>query len=267
MIAKPLARLVATASLILWAGTAFGQEGDSKLTREDLDKIGKIVREEIDAVSKKLDDRLLGLETAQSTTDTRLQQMESIVQSLHQDVAKLKEDTVELENVWTDVDRDLKSIVERDSDGGVFPSVRSIMATEQGRGQFSDAVHRSIRTSGTVIVQNNMSSGYTVRVNGRDEFVPALQSRTVPVPVGTATTELVGYENPRNWKIGAPNYTQKIEINPRPSDRVVVNRPVVGSSVVVERPVVVQRPVVVETPVVSWGYWSYDPFWGWTWIP
>ncbi len=47
----------------------------------------------------------------------------------------------------------------------------------------------------------------------------------IPVPVGTLTTELVGYESPKNWTIGPPNYAQDIRIWRRVITPVIVEPP------------------------------------------
>jgi hypothetical protein len=48
----------------------------------------------------------------------------------------------------------------------------------------------------------------------------------VDVPVGTLTTELVGYEAAKNWTVGPPNYHQGITIT-RTAGPVFVGPPVV----------------------------------------
>ncbi len=81
--------------------------------------------------------------------------------------------------------------------------------------EVSEAVHRVLRRRGTLIIENQTEVGHTVRVvnTGRSVYIPRRQvSEPIDVPVGTVTTELMGYEGPRNWNVGPPSYEQRIRI-------------------------------------------------------
>lgn len=85
------------------------------------------------------------------------------------------------------------------------------------------------RTMGELRIRNEMGSGQSLLVNGVDRYyVQPHSMQTVPVPSGTATTELAG-ERMKSWPIAAPNYSQEVIIVPavrlRPETRVVA-RPI-----------------------------------------
>lgn len=88
-----------------------------------------------------------------------------------------------------------------------------------------DSVHREPQY-GTLRVKSNMSFGYVLRVNGVNWSIPAFGYRDISVPLGAVTTELVGYESPKNWWIGSPDYVRRIIIKPQP----VPLAPIVWSS-------------------------------------
>ena len=77
---------------------------------------------------------------------------------------------------------------------------------------------------GQVLIHNRMASALLLKVNGTVHQIPAAtEGYAISVPVGNLSTELIGYELPKQWTITAPNYTQVIEI--KPSAAVIVQRP------------------------------------------
>jgi hypothetical protein len=148
----------------------------------------------------------------------------------------------------------LDAISRRDSTGSPIPAIRSNMDNSRDfRREMSNAVHRSIRRQGTVTINNGTPSDQYLRVNHTEYRIPASSSRDVKVPVGTVTTELTGWEAPKNWTVGAPHYKQVINIRYKPTARVVARRPVVmGPPVIVNSPVIVEPPPLVRviSPVV-----------------
>jgi hypothetical protein len=98
--------------------------------------------------------------------------------------------------------------------------------------------------TGTVYVSNEMSSEQTLKVNGAYYRIPphTTNYRIESVPVGTLTTELVGYESPKNWTIAAPHYQQRIKIAPDPA-------PAYPQQRVVYRQIVDYPPVIEYSPV------------------
>jgi hypothetical protein len=163
----------------------------------------------------------------------------------------------------------LEAISQPTGDGSHVLALRSNMQQNPAfRQEVEQAVHDSIRRSGTLEVQNNMDVGKYLQVNGREWYIPARSERTFEVPVGTLTTELVGDEAPRSFAVGPPGYLQRIEINPRrtvqavqrpvvemPVERTVLQSPVYTVERPVEMPVervVVQSPVYTIAPLTVW---------------
>jgi len=136
----------------------------------------------------------------------------------------------------------LDAISGTDSSGNRVLKLRPIMSrSPQFRQEMTDAVHETMRQQGTVRIRNEMGTTSTLLVNRQQYSIAPYAILDIAVPVGTLTTELVGYEAPKNWTIGPPNYTQAIDI--RPSDNPVV---------VVEPSPVVYPPLVVGPTWVSW---------------
>jgi hypothetical protein len=68
-------------------------------------------------------------------------------------------------------------------------------------------------------VENNMSTGQYMKVNGTLYWILPSSTRDFEVPTGTVTTELAGYEPPRYHWVGATNYLQRVVIAPRETQR------------------------------------------------
>lgn len=118
----------------------------------------------------------------------------------------------------------LEQIAEQDNAGNYVPAIRANMAkSPEFRQVMTAVVHEAMRREGTLRVQNQTGVGVHLRVNNEKTYYIAPYSThpDISVPVGTLTTELVGYEPPKNWTIGAPHYFQQINIVPSPA-RVVV---------------------------------------------
>ncbi len=118
----------------------------------------------------------------------------------------------------------LEQIAEQDNAGNYVPAIRANMAkSPEFRQAMTAVVHEAMRREGTLRVQNQTGLGVHLRVNNDKTYYIAPYSThpDITVPVGTLTTELVGYEPPKNWTIGAPHYFQQINITPS-ATRVVV---------------------------------------------
>ncbi len=89
------------------------------------------------------------------------------------------------------------------------------VATLQAYGsKDSDTPASNVQRSGRLKIVNRMNSDQRVVVNGTDLItVLANETRSLPVPVGTVTTQISG-EGPISWFIGPQNYTQEIIIAP-----------------------------------------------------
>jgi len=145
---------------------------------------------------------------------------------LVREVAKLKRQVADLEAAQkeqTDLANDHSKML-RDiamgrttPDGGrrFVPNVQAISDDSDARRLLvNTVVHDMTRTTGELRIRNDMSSGQSLLVNGVNTvYVPAYSRMIVPVPSGTATTELAG-EATKSWMIGAPNYFQEVIIAP-----------------------------------------------------
>ena len=169
----------------------------------------------------------------------------------------------DLVQVAIDQDAKLSAIAKRVSEGDTdtwVPDIRRAWVNPEFRQDMRRAVHGSMRRQGTLEIRNKTAVGHTILVNNSQQvYLGPGETRVVQnVPVGTVSTELLGYERPRNWTLGPPSYEQRIDITPTSPTRVVVARPVpahpplrtVYSPVIVDRPVVVDPWVVVDPPIV-----------------
>jgi uncharacterized small protein (DUF1192 family) len=156
----------------------------------------------------------------------------------------------------------LAAISTQGAGGNPIPNLRAIMDDSQGRESLENAVHQVLRRQGTVTIENRLGQGYSIEVNRQAHFVPAGGGITISnVPVGTVTTELVGYEETKYWAITPPDYQLKIVIGPR--ERQVVRRVAEAETM----PQVVTPAVPVATPVVANYRYYYDPALGWVLTP
>jgi hypothetical protein len=134
---------------------------------------------------------------------------------------------------------------------GTSPSIKNM------QDRLHQAEQTLNRSTGTLHVRNNMATGYWLKINGTSKFFAAGTSQSMDVPAGTLITELEGYESPRNWTIGAPSFSQTIEINPRRTTL----RP---ASPAPATPVIVNPapPIWIDPFVYVGPTWVWDPFWG-----
>ena len=78
---------------------------------------------------------------------------------------------------------------------------------------------------GIVKIVNNMATWQQMEVNGFPYGVAPLRTMNVIVPAGRATTRLVGFEETKSWRIGAPDYVQWVFITPKPALDSVARQP------------------------------------------
>jgi hypothetical protein len=165
--------------------------------------------------------------------------------ALRDEVATLSRGFEELKrrtDLLTDLVNDQRAIV--DAISGSDPSgnrVLSLRANMRKSPQFArevrDAVHDSMSRTGQLFIENQMGSSYELKVNGQYHNIPAY-TRSYEVRglhVGTLTTELVGYESPKNWTLAPPHYVQRIVIAPSNS-RYTALRPVLDYPLVYVEP-------------------------------
>jgi hypothetical protein len=80
-------------------------------------------------------------------------------------------------------------------------------------------------TWGIVRIENQMADWMHMEVNGFPYGVAPRRTLDVMVPVGEATTRLVGFEEAKTWRVGAPDYVQRVLITPQPAFDSVVRYP------------------------------------------
>ena len=169
---------------------------------------------------------------------------------------QLKPVVEELVEIATDQDAKLGAIAKKVSEGGGdtwVPDISGAWQNQEFQQDMRRAVHDSMDRQGTVWIHNKTTVGHTVLVNhSQYVYVGPGQDRSVEgLSVGTISTELLGYERPRNWTLGPPNYEQHVDIVPNSPVRVIAARPVSGSPTVttVYSPPVYSPPVIVAPPV------------------
>ncbi len=148
-------------------------------------------------------------------------------------IADLQKQQEVLRSQQAELDQIVRGISTRDSSNQPIVNMSANMQSPQFREGFQGAVEGSLRRQGTLRVENQMATAQTIRVNGESHMVAAGGVKDVEVQVGTVVTELVGYESPKNWTVGAPRYVQRVVIEPKPAAYV---------------------------PAATW---VYDPVWGW----
>ena len=209
---------------------------------------------------------------APQTEMTAVEPMPAEPDDLEARVAQLEGSVDDLGKIAFDQNAKLGAIAKKvtQSDGDTWvPNINRAWENEQFRQDMSRAVHGSMDRQGTVWIHNKSAVGHTLLVNNSHYVYvgPGQDHRVEGLSVGTISTELVGYERPRNWSLGPPDYEQHINIVPNSPTRVVAERPVSESAtlrtvyspysppvystpVFVAPPVVVGPPVVVDPPIV-----------------
>ena len=191
--------------------------------------------------NQQLDARLAALEQ-------RLSNAEAEIDLLTRNQTELTANQRALQQVGQELGTMLRQVVEQDGAGNAYVNIRSNMQQPQFREQMRTAVNESISDVGTLRVENQTGTTERLRVNGQDYYLAPFENRDITVPVGTVTTELVGYEAPKHLAVGAPRYRQRLVIRPTPA---VVRRPVQEMDVVYGSPAPVVWPVA-GAPVVWW---------------
>lgn len=141
------------------------------------------------------------------------------VADLKMQIARLQQEKEELTNIANDHSKMLRDIVTTRAtpEGGqrFVPNVQAIRADRDSRRELVDTVAEGLtRSSGTLRIRNDMSTVQSLVINGVTTiFVPPHEGLIVPVPSGTATTELAG-EGTKSWMVGAPTYNQDVVIAP-----------------------------------------------------
>lgn len=140
----------------------------------------------------------------------------------------------------------MESVVQQDSSGvDVLRLSANMQRSEEFRQEVRKAVHDSLREEGDVIIRNKMASSQRIKVNQTDYDIPAGETLTLKVPVGTLTAQLAG-QPLTNWTISPPKYSQKIDIVPEQPTTVTALRPIEAAT-----PVTTYRPYTSDPIYVS----------------
>lgn len=133
-------------------------------------------------------------------------------------IDKLREATDFLRKNYDELHKIVQQISNKDlNTGRSLPAILSNMENSPTfRAEMGAVVREALRdqTTGTLIIENNMTSRQTLAVNGEWHQLAPGEVRRVTVRVGIVTTELVNYEAPKNIYIGPPNYEQRLVIAP-----------------------------------------------------
>ncbi|MFZ5829202.1 MAG: hypothetical protein ACOY3P_03905 [Planctomycetota bacterium] len=212
-----------------------------------------------------------------SESNQRLQQLSDRVEQLNQlyleqqaEIRKLRTDydvvTEGLSNQMVEQRRLLEAISGTDSSGTPYLRMNAIMQqSPEGREEVARAVNSSLQRTGTLRVENGMASDQTVAINQTEYQIPANSSRDFTVPIGTVTTQLVGYEEPKHLTVAAPTYEQRLVIAPAQVVRRVISPADGGSYEVRYAPAqqvqYVASPTVEYVPQVE--YYAAPTVWWW----
>jgi hypothetical protein len=159
------------------------------------------------------------------------------VESLRGRLDKVEPGVESLVQIAVDQDAKLGAIAKKVSQGGAdtwVPDIRRAWENDEFRQDMQRAVHGSMGQQGTLWLHNKSTVGHTVIVNNNQHVYvgPGQDYAVRNLAVGTISTQLHGYESPRNWTLGPPNYEQHVDIIPNAPTSVVVARPVESTSTV-----------------------------------
>jgi hypothetical protein len=121
--------------------------------------------------------------------------------------------------------------------------LKNQMQDPQFAREFGDAVHTTLRRSGTLVVSNRMATDQYLIVNGTQHRVLAGARLEIAVPTGTVSTRLPGQEIV-NWTVAAPTYSQGIDISPK----YTALRPPSPAATLPGSPPAYETPPTFETP-------------------
>jgi hypothetical protein len=248
-------------------------EGQQYLTKTEFDKWKSAEFELLKQRVKDLEEKLtplLPVPEELAGVKKTLEDLQLGVTAVEGDVADLKDVAKDLAEIAATQNGKLDSIAKSVSQGGAetwIPNIKRAWDVPEFRQDMRRVVHGSMRRQGTLWIHNRTGVAHTVLVNNSQHVYvgPGEDREVANLSVGTISTELLGYERPRNWTLGPPNYEQHVNIVPSLPTQVFVARPtgvglpavvnppvVVGAPVVVDSPVVIGTPVVVDTPVIYW---------------
>jgi len=189
-----------------------------------------------------------------SELEQKLENLAGTVQTLRDAVADQKTSIGQLNSNVNAVEARIKSQLDLHEqilkdvsvkDGGHYvPNVSSAMSSsDKFRQDMDSAVHKSLKTGGTLLLINKTAMAQWVDINRTRYFLRPGEQLPVAVNVGTVTTQLLG-EEMQTWTITAPAYQLSLDIVPKPAPTPTV----VASPVYFGTPRYISPPLA-ETPV------------------
>jgi hypothetical protein len=118
-----------------------------------------------------------------------------------------------------------KRISQPDGPERYIVDIRGNLQNPTFRNELSDAINEVLPRQGKLHVRNTMETTQTLMVNRQEYRIAPGDRLTVTVPVGSVTTELVGFEAPRNWTIAPPTFEERIVIGPSTAYRAAYRAP------------------------------------------
>jgi hypothetical protein len=126
----------------------------------------------------------------------------------------------------------LDAITQKDSAGNdVLRLSANMERSEEFRDDMRKAVNQSLDTQGEFSIHNRMTTPQRLLVNRTEYTLNPDEILTLKVPVGTVTARLPN-QSLTNWTVGAPTYSQKIEIVPDTNTTTTAYRPIQADSIV-----------------------------------
>lgn len=142
----------------------------------------------------------------------------------------------------------LEAIAHKDSAGLQVPRLSAAMQSGEFREEMRQAVHDSLKTTGTLKIANRTNDYHRIFVNRAEFGVAAGQELSLQVPVGTVSTQLPGRDL-KNWTVAAPRYEQTIEIVPEAVPvTTYVARPILPEAPVYYGPLPIANPFAYYWP-------------------
>jgi hypothetical protein len=198
------------------------QDLQQKLTTatENLTKLAQQVASNTEAATQNAQ----GVERITTVLNEELRKQQDILNSIDELTRQQQEQLARQQAI-------LDAITQKDSAGNDMLRLSANMEqSEEFRDDVRKAVLQSLETHGEISIHNRMANHQRIVVNQKEYGLNADEILMLKVPVGTVTARLPG-QALTNWTVGAPNYSQKIEIVPdSAATTTTVHRPVASDS-------------------------------------
>jgi hypothetical protein len=207
----------------------------------------------ITALEKRVKDAETNLTAQKTDLEQKLETLAGLVEKLTTGVTEqgnqigaLKSDFNTIETRIRDqltLHQQILTDIARQDGSRYVPQLSAAMETSNAfRQDMEKAVHRSLRPTGMLHVNNKTISHQWIFINRSEHMLRSGEQLAIEVPVGTVTTQLPGQELV-NWTLSAPEYTESIDIVPAETPVLTSALPAVN----------VQRPLMpmMQAPAYS----------------